>query len=958
MDHTGNDGSLQNNNSTRKKASSFAGFLGKILPTHRPEQGGTLRSMDDRSTESAYRRLDINPEELKEWNIAEDLPIRRRLELAEERANSSRRPEPPRPGTSPTAGRPPSPCKRTDRHLSAAETQHLLKRKQRSQRRHRELKASGDWLGVTGANPQTGQYNVLTPTESASSDLTPPSTKIEMRKLTKRVQQAERIYKTAKAMENAATERHMKKKAQMKLDKIELAKAEIQQQHGPLEWKRREREWSSVREPGLSPIAQSFTNTESETQSEGHVSDNDFAGGHRSSKGKQPVRLSPLSTPQRQERGNKLQKRRRIAEPSADTIIHTPSRQISASASPQGQGHDDSDTRADADVRVPNPLLGGKHFLWRRRRRATDPGGPGANKATVTSSLMTHKNERSHSLNLPCHQDHFNGLIIPDHRLGAVVPTAAQTGRLPLEEVNNVYPLQQLDILSPEYEGGMEDRNPSLPPPSQNDMCSSKDRTLRGQSIAVATAISSPLTSREPTKNHFDDLQKLDRSQSAIDLTKSMRRPQHPPALHPSEDVIAPYETNSRVNAREVTVQSTSEYMARLRSAENHTEKDLANPLKGCNQAGPHLSCQTTKGAEVQSNKEESVPEAVHPSTEMIREAECERTPECRNEIIETIERRDGTGQNNDSVFTPIITTTGYAHALLIQPISETMLGQIGGLATDSTGALATWSSRIEPLQPFGTLTSKAADSTRTSQLTTMQSGSPKHEYSRSVPIFGTASARIVEIRRPKSSAGTQSLLARGYLRSRKGEGMSAQRAISVPKSQLGAAQSNEKHREAIVQGAARTAIVQSREKVSNPQAAPPKEASGTEKGTQEAKEQKEEAEEQKKEEEETKEETTAKPEGEGEGTAGHSPPKHRKYDAIKTLQTIALVITRWVWATIRYWWTVMGPVFDGESELWKRRYQEESTWNDVGVFLFAGVSVIVGLASGVHAFKAVRCLL
>lgn len=264
MDHSGNDNSPQDNSSTRKKASSFAGFLGKILPTHRPEQGGTLRSMDNRSTESAYRRLDMNPEELKEWNIAEDLPVSRCLELAEERANSSRRPEPSRPSTSPTAGRPPTPSKRTDRHLSAAETQHLLRRKQRSQRHHRELKASGDWLGVTGANPQTGQYNVLTPTDSASSDLTPPSTKIEMRKLTKRVQQAERNYQDAKAMEDAATERHVKKKAQMKLDKIELAKAEIQQRHRPLEWKRRDREWSSVREPGLSPIAQSVTNTESE----------------------------------------------------------------------------------------------------------------------------------------------------------------------------------------------------------------------------------------------------------------------------------------------------------------------------------------------------------------------------------------------------------------------------------------------------------------------------------------------------------------------------------------------------------------------------------------------------------------------------------------------------------------------------------------------------------------------
>lgn len=569
---------------------------------------------------------------------------------------------------------------------------------------------------------------------------------------------------------------------------------------------------------------------------------------------------------------------------------------------------------------------------------------------------MTHKNERSHSLNLPTHQDHFNGLVIPDHRLGAVVSTAVQTGQLPLEEANNVCPLQRLDILSPECEGGMKDGNLSLPPPSQNGKCGSRDQTLRDQSIAVATAISSPLTSRESTTNPFATPQRLGRSQSATDLTKSMRKPQHTPVLHPSEDGIVRYETSSQV-----TAQSSLEHLARPRSAGNHTEKGLADPSKECNQVEPQLSRQTPKGAEVGSDKKEDILEAVHPSTKMIRVAEDERIPEWPNEIIETIERRNGTSQNKDSVFTPITTTTGYAHALLIQPISGAILGQMGGLATDSTGALAIQSSRIMPPQSFGTLTSRAAGSTTISRPTTMQSGSPKHEYSRSVPIFGTASAKIVEIRRPKSSAGTQSLLARGYLRSRKGESTSAQRAISVPKSQLAVAQSSEKHREATIQGAARTAIGQSREKISEPQAAPPEEAPEKESKDEspDEKEKKEEVAEKETAQPEEKKEKTAEPEGEGEDTVGHSPPPEPpKYDAISTLQTIVLVITSWVWATMRYWWAVMSPVFDGESDLWKRRYQEESTWNDVGVFLFAGVSLIVGLASGVHFFKVLRCVL
>ncbi|KAK8080581.1 hypothetical protein PG997_008399 [Apiospora hydei] len=375
MGRSGNASSPHNNSiSNRKKASSFTGFLGKLLPTHRPEQGGTIRSLDDKSTESAYRDVGINPEALNHWNIPKDLPICRRLELEEDCVPSfSRRPEPTRPRTSPVPRRLSTPFKRPDRRLSAAETQHLLRRK------HRELKASGDWLGVTGANPHTGQYNVLTPTESVSSELTTPSTRLEMSKLTKTVRQAERNYEKAKRIEGAAKEKHRMEKAQLKLDKIEKAKAVIQQQHGSLEWKKHGREWSSVREPGLSPIAQSFTNTEeSENRSEGHISENESVISCKESKGKQPVRASPLSSSRRHEGGNKLRKRRRNAEPSADTIIHTPPRQQSGILSSPGQDPEDGGTKPDAQVS--NPLRAGKHFYGDAGAEPWIQGGPAQTK--------------------------------------------------------------------------------------------------------------------------------------------------------------------------------------------------------------------------------------------------------------------------------------------------------------------------------------------------------------------------------------------------------------------------------------------------------------------------------------------------------------------------------------------------------------------------------------------------
>lgn len=35
-------------------------------------------------------------------------------------------------------------------------------------------------------------------------------------------------------------------------------------------------------------------------------------------------------------------------------------------------------------------------------------------------------------------------------------------------------------------------------------------------------------------------------------------------------------------------------------------------------------------------------------------------------------------------------------------------------------------------------------------------------------------------------------------------------------------------------------------------------------------------------------------------------------------------------------WWAMIRPVFDGDSELWKRRQRQQSTVADVGIFVLA----------------------
>ncbi|KAK8080580.1 hypothetical protein PG997_008398 [Apiospora hydei] len=569
-----------------------------------------------------------------------------------------------------------------------------------------------------------------------------------------------------------------------------------------------------------------------------------------------------------------------------------------------------------------------------------DPGRPGTNQATVTSSLMIHQNERSHSLNITSQQDHFDGLVIPDYRLGAATPRTAHAGQWGPPEANSGYP--------------------SLP--SQNDECNSNAHMPRNQSIAVATAISSQSTSRELTKSPSAAAQRLGRSQSAIDLAENTRGPQHHPALYPREYGVGRHPANSQVGARKMTALEPLKAPARPRAADTHADKDPANHSPDCNQERTRHGKETASKAEVSldESRGKTIKTGSFPD-EMPQEAEDERTRGWSTEIMETMKKTDRTSQNKGYVYTPITTTTGYAHALPIQPISGATVGQLDGHAIGAPDAPATRSLNSMSARSLNSMsprlyvksTNRAGDRTALSRPSTTQNGSPRHGYSHSVPIFGTASARIVEIRRPKSPEGTQSRLALGTLRSKNGESRPTQRAPSPPKRQVGAAQLNEKHREATVQGAARTAMVQSQAKASNVQMAPPKRKLKKE-TKDKLPDEKDKGKGKKK--ENNDESSDKKEKGKGEATDG-SQPKAQKSDAINTLQRISLIFASWVWATLHYWWDVMHPVFDGESDLWERRHREESTWADVGVFLFAGVSLIVGLGLGVHVVKTTRSL-
>jgi hypothetical protein len=133
------------------------------------------------------------------------------------------------------------------------------KRSQREQRR--SLQESGDFLGVQGANPRTGYWDISDATSSSGPSQISEKMKLKLDQQAREL--AEQKMKFEEAQESHQRElervqmlRDLKKKEKGEQKKIEL---KIRQRHG--KWKLSENGWSSVAEPELSPIQQSVVGT-------------------------------------------------------------------------------------------------------------------------------------------------------------------------------------------------------------------------------------------------------------------------------------------------------------------------------------------------------------------------------------------------------------------------------------------------------------------------------------------------------------------------------------------------------------------------------------------------------------------------------------------------------------------------------------------------------------------------
>ncbi|KAK4454393.1 hypothetical protein QBC34DRAFT_471288 [Podospora aff. communis PSN243] len=285
-----------------KTLSSFTSLLSKLHPSNRPERGGTdprtyqehKKHGDDGCSDAHSKRADTNrstgPNDAmnsdtipaSRWRTPMPIPYRAQsLSRKAAGANmdlmstgySSRR-ETEELVTIPILGAPlkratsnPFPRRKPlPQDMDGAREMFLAKRE--SRRLRRTLKENGDFLGVTGVNPTTGEMDVLTPTSSSEehqSGLSAEHTTSQLAVLARRAQQAREEYEAARREVDMRRRRERKDKAERNKEAIRLAQQ-------PVKWRREEGQWSSVAEPGLSPIAQSKTNTP-EKQSPERVSE-------------------------------------------------------------------------------------------------------------------------------------------------------------------------------------------------------------------------------------------------------------------------------------------------------------------------------------------------------------------------------------------------------------------------------------------------------------------------------------------------------------------------------------------------------------------------------------------------------------------------------------------------------------------------------------------------------------
>lgn len=137
-------------------------------------------------------------------------------------------------------------------------TQKMFEDKKARREQRRSLRESGDFLGVQGANPRTGYWDVSSGTSSSEPSQKSEETKKKLDEEAKNIEEQKQRYEEAKAKHQAELARVQSLRDNKKREKEKRKRMELkmkQRRHG--KWKLSEDGWRSVAEPELSPIVQS-----------------------------------------------------------------------------------------------------------------------------------------------------------------------------------------------------------------------------------------------------------------------------------------------------------------------------------------------------------------------------------------------------------------------------------------------------------------------------------------------------------------------------------------------------------------------------------------------------------------------------------------------------------------------------------------------------------------------------
>jgi hypothetical protein len=151
----------------------------------------------------------------------------------------------------------PTAAKEEEEELSR--TQQIFEAKKARREQRRSLVASGDFLGVQGANPRTGYWDVSTATTSSEPSQMSSETRKYLEWQAKAVDEQKMKYEEAQARYSEEFARIQSLKENREAEKIRQKKLRFrskQRMHG--RWNAGENGWSSVAEPDLSPIRQSL----------------------------------------------------------------------------------------------------------------------------------------------------------------------------------------------------------------------------------------------------------------------------------------------------------------------------------------------------------------------------------------------------------------------------------------------------------------------------------------------------------------------------------------------------------------------------------------------------------------------------------------------------------------------------------------------------------------------------